>query len=74
MKILGITFGYMAAIATVITGVECWEDHPDIEDHKDTDRMLKEANAALGAEEYLLDKIQKEQDEDLQFVHFLILL
>lgn len=66
MKILGITFGYIAAIATVITGVECWEDHPDIEDHKETDRIYKAAQRQTGADEYECLEIEKQRQEDLK--------
>ena len=60
-RIMGLLV--LAALAGMIVS---WEDRPDVEDHKDTDRMLKDADCALRADEYLLAQIQKEQDEDLQ--------
>lgn len=67
MKIIGISLGYVLAIGLVTTAVVgyTWEDHPDIEDHKDTDRLYKLACEQTGYYEYEREQLEKESQEAL---------
>ena len=52
----------MAFSLTVTTFLVGWEDHPDIEDHRETDRLYRLACEQTGYDEYeLLDKEHKEE-------------
>jgi len=55
-------------IVILCLGALCvsWEDHPDIPDHKETDRLLKLANAQTGYNEYEREQLEKESQEALK--------
>lgn len=45
-----------------VSNLTAWEDHPDIPDHSETDRIFIAAQKQTGAEEYeCLALIEKEQ-------------
>ena len=54
--------------ATVFLCCLCfaWEDHPDVEDHRETDRLLKLANEQTGYNEYERQQLEKESQESLK--------
>ncbi len=67
MRILGIAFAYVVTISAVMTGVHCWEDHPDVEDHRETDRLYALANAQTGYNEYEREQLEKESQDILLY-------
>jgi hypothetical protein len=43
-----------------------WEDRPDVEDHRETDRLLRLANEQTGYNEYEREQLEKESQEALK--------
>lgn len=61
---------FMAIIMTIMliatTLAICWEDHPDVENHRETDRIFRQANAQTGYADYEQMQLEKEHQESLK--------
>lgn len=46
--------------------LNAWEDHPDKEDHRETDRLFRECQRITGADKYEAILIEKRGKEETQ--------
>ncbi len=52
------------AVLSMLTiyGLNAWEDHPDTQDHRDTDRIFRDAQEATGAGDQGKDSYHHDRD------------
>lgn len=61
-----LVIGLIAFAGLFCVNLEGWEDHPDIQDHSETDRIYKLAQIQTGAAAYEAKMIDEQIEKDLE--------